>query len=85
MPFFLPPPLPNSWQGLSFESKAKLLRNCDHVKKALNNAVFFMWRQASVLGAQFPALVNMLGFRLKLGLVQNNLKFQVFRLENTNI
>lgn len=72
------PPLPNSWQWLGFESKAKLLGNCDHVKKTLNNVAtgFCIRSSASSFGEH-------VWFRLKLG--QNNLKFQVIRSQNTDI
>lgn len=41
--FFLPSSssTPNCWQEPGFESKAKMLGNCDHVKKALNNVAFW--------------------------------------------
>lgn len=55
------PSTPNCWQGPGFGSKAKMLGNCDHVKKALNNVAFWKCGDSSCLRAQFSAPVNMFG------------------------
>lgn len=61
MSLFSSPSTPNCWQEPGFESQAKMLGNCDHVKKALNNVGFWKCGDSSCMRGSVSAFLNMLG------------------------